>query len=258
MDDMPKVIPRVIHYCWFGRGEKPDLVVRCIKSWKQLLFDYEIIEWNEDNFDIDSNLYVREAYMAKKYAFVSDYARFLILYKFGGLYMDTDVEVIKPLDEILTNGAFMGFENNTYVSPGLIMGAHKHNVIIKACMESYHNRRFILDDGSYDLTVIALHTVKILQAHGLETNGLFQRLDYITIYPKTFFCPLNWNNHKTDFSKDTCTIHHFAGSWATENQRKRKRNVVWNFFYRVRSGLIFILKRIFGDERYQKCKRLFQ
>ena len=217
---MENKIPKVIHYCWFGRGEKPKLAKKCIKSWKKYLPDYEIKEWNEDNFDINSNQYVKEAYEAKKYAFVSDYVRFYALYNYGGIYMDTDVEVLRSLDCFLYNKAFIGFENDKYVAPGLILGAEKHNPIIKKMYESYSNKRFLLDDGTYNLTTVVEYVTDILKQHGLICNNTIQELDSIKVYSKTYFCPLTYNSIQKDFSDDTYTIHHFAASWHTKAQRK--------------------------------------
>ena len=130
-------IPRMIHYCWFGNGEKPKFICDCINTWKAVLNDYEIVEWNESNFDVNSNIFVKQAYESGKYAFVSDYARFWILYNYGGLYFDTDVEVIKSFDEILSKGPYMGFERNPdkwgdgLVNPGLGLAAMPQQPLLK-------------------------------------------------------------------------------------------------------------------------------
>ena len=146
------MIPKVIHYCWFGRGEKPALALKCIESWKKHLPDYEIKEWNEDNFDVNIIPYTKEAYQAKKYAFVSDYARIWILHKYGGIYFDTDVEVIKPMDDILQNGAFMGCEidggnNQIAINPGLAIVASPNNPIYDDILNVYSNLNFYKNDG---------------------------------------------------------------------------------------------------------------
>ena len=135
-------IPKVINYCWFGRGELPDDTKRYIETWKKNCPDYKIIEWNEDNFDIHSNTYVEEAYIAKKYAFVTDYVRLYVLYNNGGIYMDTDVEILKPIDRFLNEKAFSSFENNNTLSTG-IMGAEKGNLWIKDLMDEYNYIHFI-------------------------------------------------------------------------------------------------------------------
>lgn len=212
-------IPKIIHYCWFGRGEKPKLAKKCIKSWKKLLPDYKIIEWNEDNFDINSNLYVKQAYEAKKYAFVTDYARLYALYNYGGIYMDTDVEVLKPLDIFLQYEAFTGFESEKFCVTG-IMGSKKENKMIKEFLEPYKKLRFINDDGSLNQTTNVSLMTDIFMKYGANLDNTQQNINDMEIFPKTYFCPLNYNDSKTDFSSNTYTIHHFAGSWLPEEVQK--------------------------------------
>ena len=183
------MIPKKIHYCWFGRGDMPPLAIRCIDSWKKYLPDYEIILWNEDNFDININKYVKQAYEVKKYAFVSDFARFYILYNEGGVYMDVDVEILKPIDIFLKEEAFMGFESKVGVAPGLIVGCEKGNKIIKEIMDGYLNREFIYPDGVYNYTTIVEYTTNILLKYGLVLDDSLQNVNGIAIYPKTYFCP---------------------------------------------------------------------
>lgn len=207
------MIPKKIHYCWFGRGEMSELVIKCIDSWKKYLTDYEIILWNEDNFDVNINNYVKQAYEAKKYAFVSDFARFYILYNEGGVYMDVDVEVLKPIDIFLKQKAFMGFESDEGVNPGLTIGCEKGNNIIREIMDSYLNKEFIYTDGTYNYTTIVKYTTDILLKYGLVLDDSLQNINGVTIYPKTYFCPLTWGSNKIDFTDNTYTIHHFAASW---------------------------------------------
>ena len=125
------MIPKKIHYCWFGRGEKPKLARRCIASWKKFCPDYEIIEWNEDNFDINTNAYMQMCYEQKRYAFLTDYLRLLIIQEHGGVYFDTDVEVVKPLDDLLDSGAFFGFETDQYVNTGEGFGAEAGHPVVR-------------------------------------------------------------------------------------------------------------------------------
>ena len=135
------MIDKKIHYCWFGKGEKPDIVKKCIKTWEDKLSEYEIIEWNEDNFDINSNEYVKEAYENKKYAFVSDYVRVHALYHMGGIYLDTDVEVYKSLDEFLEEDSFWGFEEKNYIATSTI-GAKQGNGLIKQFLDYYEDKSY--------------------------------------------------------------------------------------------------------------------
>ena len=144
------LIPKKIHYCWFGRGKKPELVIHCINSWKKHLPYYELILWNEENFDINSNQYVKEAYESKRYAFVTDYVRLYALYHHGGIYMDTDVEVLKPLDEFLNHRVFIGCQQENAIQTGLIDSVSNH-IMIEKILNSYNNKKFILNDGSPNL-----------------------------------------------------------------------------------------------------------
>ena len=145
-------IPKVIHYCWFGRNEKPNLFYKCFESWKKYCPDYEIIEWNEDNFDINMIPYVKEAYEAKKWAFVADYARLWIVYHYGGIYLDTDVELLRPLDNLLASEAFFGSEDEKSIATGLGFGARKGNNVVKCMLLDYSDQHFKNKDGTYDLT----------------------------------------------------------------------------------------------------------
>lgn len=207
------MISKKIHYCWFGKGDMPLLAKKCIDSWKKYLPDYEIILWNEDNFDVNINNYVKQAYDAKKYAFVSDFARFYVLYNEGGVYMDVDVEVLRPIDIFLNHEAFMGFESESGVNPGLIMGCKKGNNILKEIMDGYLRNQFILPNGSYNYTTIVKYTTDVLLKYGLTIDDSLQNVKGVTIYPKTYFCPLTYGSNKTDFTENTYTIHHFAASW---------------------------------------------
>ena len=226
-------IPKKIHYCWFGKNNKSNLFKKCVKSWKKYLPDYEIIEWNEENFDIESNLYVKQAYEEKKYAFVSDYVRLYALLNYGGIYMDTDVEILRPLDRFLDNTCFVGFESDVLCGTSII-GARKGNRIIRQFLESYNNRMFIDKDGLVDETPNTDLLTKICIENGLKFNDSIQNLGDITIYPKTFFSPLGYEEEEVNFSQDTYTIHHFEGSWLNEEKRldsmiRRKYNRRKNF-----------------------------
>lgn len=247
-------INKKIHYCWFGNGEKSEIIKNCINSWQIYLPDYEIIEWNEKNFDINMCKYVKDAYENKKFAFVSDYVRFYVLYNYGGIYLDVDVEVIKPLDNFLKHDAFVGFESKKSVNPGLVMGAKKGNKIIKEILESYSNKEFILKDGSLNTTTVVKYTTDILLRYGLRLDNTFQILESVTVYPKTFFCPLTNNSDKTDFSENTYTIHHFAGTWLTDKQKKRNRNILWKIFVPIIMLVKRIIIRFFGESVFQSFK----
>ena len=214
------MIPKIIHYCWFGRGPLPELAQKCIASWKKYLPDYEIKEWNEDNFDVNIIPYTAEAYQAKKYAFVSDYARFWILYQYGGIYFDTDVEVIRPIDDIVERGNFMGFETDpklqvkadaseASVNPGLGMGVAPGLGIIKKMLDFYEGRHFeFIPGGIGQLTIVHIATEVLLKA-GLEQQHGIQQVNDIWIYPAEYFCPINLKTGRIHVKPNTRTIHHY-------------------------------------------------
>lgn len=213
------MIPKIIHYCWFGRGKLPELAQKCIESWKKFCPDYEIKEWNEDNFDLDLYPYVREAYDHRKFAFVTDVVRLYALYTEGGIYMDTDVEVIKPLDPFLDNVAFSGYESKTEIPTG-IMASVKGSRWAKDCLDHYNGLHFVKPDGTLDMTTNVVTITGMMKPKGLRCDNTYQEFPgYFTIYPKTYFCPYGGGRQAPAFSEHTATIHHFAGSWMPLNQR---------------------------------------
>lgn len=226
------MIPKKIHYCWFGRGEKPALAQKCIASWKKYCPDYEIIEWNEDNFDVTRNAYVNEAYNNKKFAFVTDYVRLYVMYTQGGIYMDTDVEVLKPLDEFLTHKGFSGFESETQIPTG-IMAGEKGFPLFKELLEYYDNRHFIDAEGNFDTTTNVLTITRILKVKGFIPNGTYQVVEGFALYPRDYFCPLEDATGKMYRSKNTATIHWFNKSWVSKK-------------IRIRSKITRIVHRVFG------------
>lgn len=215
-------ISKIIHYCWFGGKPLPKSARRCIESWRKYLPDYEIQEWNETNFHVNAVPYTAQAYKAKKYAFVSDYARFKILYEHGGLYFDTDVEVIRPLDDIVATGAFMGCENASSVNPGLGIGAPPGLDIYKEILDFYDTLRFENPDGSLNLTTVVDHTTGILRRHGLRDTDTLQQIAGCHIYPKEYFCPKDYYSGKCHITPHTRTIHHYAASWVA------KKHIIYN------------------------------
>lgn len=206
------MIPKVIHYCWFGGNPLPESAVKCIDSWKRNCSDYQIKEWNESNFDIHCCRYVEEAYLAKKYAFVTDYVRLFVLVNEGGVYMDADVEVLKPLDEFLTNRAFSGFERTDSVPTG-IMASEKGFPVFRQLLEDYHSRSFVLENGSFDMTTNCITTTEYCVNRGLALDNSFQVIDGLALYPKEYFCPKDYRTGRIELSGNSYTIHHFAGTW---------------------------------------------
>ena len=206
------MIPKKIHYCWFGGKPLPKLAKKCIASWKKFLPDYEIIEWNESNFDINYCAYVKEAYQAKKYAFVTDVVRLYALVNYGGIYMDTDVEVIKPIDEFLKYKAFSGFESQNSIPTG-IMACEKGHELFSEFLKEYDNIHFLQENNKYDLNTNCVRITSICEKYGLILNNKQQIIKDFVLFPNDYFCPKDWLTKKTKITENTYTIHHFSGSW---------------------------------------------
>lgn len=214
------MIPKILHYCWFGKGELPELAQKCIESWKKYLPEYEIVEWNEGNFDVGMYQFSSEAYQEKKYAFVADVCRLYALKNMGGIYLDTDVEFLRPLDETMLNdNAFTGFEDNLLLSSA-IMGSEKNGNWINDLLPYYNHRSFYLKDGSYDVNPNTEIITAFMSAQkNVGINNTFQKIDgYCTIYPSEYFCPKSWKTLKIKQTQNTYCIHHFAGSWLHTKQ----------------------------------------
>ena len=217
------MIPKIIHYCWFGGNELSDKELYCINSWKKFCPGYEIRRWDEKNFDVNSNRYCKEAYERKKWAFVSDYARFKILYEEGGLYFDTDVEIIKSIDDVVEKGPFFGFERadiDYAVNPGLGMGAERHNNVYKEILQYYDNTTFIREDGKENLTTVVKLVTTVFQKHGLKSDSEIQNINGFCLYPYDYFSPMDYRTGKIMFTENTRSIHHYSGSWLTPLQLK--------------------------------------
>ncbi len=217
------MIPKIIHYCWFGGKPLPKSAEKCIASWKKYLPDYEIKRWDESNFDVNAIPYTREAYAVCKYAFVSDYARFWILYHYGGVYFDTDVEVIRPIDDIINRGCFLGVESNRNgiytVNPGLGFAATQGTAVIGEMMNLYSTFHFINTDGASDLKNIVEITTDYLSSKGLQNTDEIQDCCGFTIYPKDYFCPIDYDTRELKITENTRTIHHYAESWVPRSTR---------------------------------------
>lgn len=263
------MIPKKIHYCWFGHNPKPKMAEKCIKSWKKFCKDYEIIEWNEDNFDISAcPLYVRQAYEAKKWAFVTDYARLKILYENGGIYFDTDVEIIKNIDELLEHDCFMGIErpqigNPNNINTGLGLGCVSEFTLIKEIMDDYNDRSFINEDGSHNITTCTVLNTEVLKKHGYINENKFQMVAGAAIYPSEYFSPMDMDNGKMYITRNTYTIHHYGLSWTTDEHRKERLRYLKkakraDFVYNIKVMPNTILKKILGEQRYKNLKNKFK
>lgn len=221
------MIPKIIHYCWFGGKPLPRLASKCILSWKKYLPDYEIKEWNETNFDVNAIPFTAEAYKAKKYAFVSDYVRFYVLYKYGGLYFDTDVEIINSMNDIIANGPFMGCEKNgnstqiASVAPGLGLGAVPLMPIYKEILDEYEKRAFTNSKGTDLFDTVVTFTTSILKKYGLSEVNTITTVAGINLYPVDYFCPKREENGHfvLKITNNTVSIHHYDASWIPLYQR---------------------------------------
>ena len=241
------MIPKIIHYCWFGGKILSPMAENCIATWRKYLPDYEIREWNETNFNVNCCEYAMQAYAAGKWAFVSDVARLYALQQEGGIYLDTDVEVLRPLDRFLGDGMFMGFEANDSLSTAVI-GAEAHHPMIEKWLDSYGELSFIRPDGTYDQTPNVDRISGSMRRAGLRPNGREQQVQGVRIYPETVFSPNHLSRIWQHTSSRSCTVHHFDGSW-TGKTRDRKS-------LRRRIGLFLVgaLRNTLGTARYTAWK----
>lgn len=214
-----EVIPKKIHYCWFGNNPLNKKAIKCINSWKKYFPDYEIIQWNESNFDTNFCNYTKQAYLQKKWAFVSDVARIWILFNYGGLYFDTDVEVIKSMDYIIDDGPFIGCENEDNkeieLNPGLGIAAYPHMDIYEEILEYYKKANFLDENGYYTGITIVHVVTDLFVKYGMTNNSLNKRIANVKIYPKEYFCPLDYRIGKLCLTENTYSIHWYSASWQT-------------------------------------------
>ena len=220
------MIPKVIHYCWFGGKPKPKSVLRCIDSWRKHCPDYDIKEWNEQNFDVNALPYTHDAYQDGKYAFVSDVARFWVLYHKGGVYFDTDVEVIKPIDDLVEHGPFMGWERadalgNVHVAPGLGLAAPVGFPLYREILDGFAKLSYYIENDRWNpYTMIPLVT-DILKEKGLRIDGSLQTVEGLIIYPADYLCPMDSLTGKISITNNTYTIHHYTMSWLPKTTQWR-------------------------------------
>ena len=249
------MIPKIIHYCWYGRGKKDELTERCMESWKRYCPDYQIVEWNEDNCDIESSIWAKEAYENKQWAFVADYFRLKAMFEYGGIYMDTDVEVIKNLDPFLDDEAFVSYADDTYIGSGMF-GCSKGNAFCKKLLDYYENRHFTNDDGSYyDVPNNQIYTMICSKILNLKWGS--NKLDYgnVRIYPSDYFAPLKkrtignpekiYNHENFDCTENTYAIHYTVYSWTRNNSLKTIIKLYFNQAVRLTlpRKMYFSLKR---------------
>lgn len=246
------MIPKIIHFCWFGENQHTPIVTRCIESWKIMCPDYEIVEWNETNFDININTFVKEAYETKKWAFVSDFVRLYVLYKYGGVYVDSDVEILKNIDKLMLNGGVItGYQGATI--PAGIMAAEVDNEWIKLLLDYYNNRHFIKDDGTYDMETNS-NIITHISVHKCDYKIGDQhiKMGNVMLYPSIYFSPMkrhvlgnNLFSHKNFVidSVKTFSIHYGTGTWANQS-----------FSRIIIKYIVGILREILPLECYEKIK----
>ncbi|MEE0930751.1 MAG: glycosyltransferase [Acutalibacteraceae bacterium] len=256
------MIPEIIHYCWFGSNPKPKLAKKCIKTWKRYCPDYKIVEWNEDNFDISKcPLYVRQAYELKRWAFVTDYVRLKVVYENGGIYLDTDVEIKKSLDDLLQNKSYFGFEEGRYIATGLGFGAEKGTMIVWEIMQQYENIPFLLENGKIDDLSCPKRNTEIFLKYGLKQDDSYQVLqDGTLILPTRCLCPLSYNTGQRSDAEDTYSIHWFSASWLSKKQLKEHKKEIKSINRKNRTDFIThlpnrIVCSILGKSRYERLKK---
>lgn len=238
------MIPKIIHYCWFGRGEMPQLAMDCIASWHELMPDWEYKLWNEDNFDVNAIPYAKEAYEAKKYAFVSDYVRLWALEREGGVYLDTDVKVLKPLDPLLQKTAFAGLEGSKYKPVGTcVMASEAHGQWVTEMLDAYHDRHFIKDDGFLDLRTNVLFITAIMVANGFRQDGTGQDYRDLHVYPVDFFSPRHTTGEYI-CTENTYCDHLGIGSWTKQDGWKVGVGIVLG--QKNMTRLIKLKRKLFG------------
>lgn len=242
---MSNKIPKIVHYCWFGGKEKPTIVKKCIESWKVYLSDYVIKEWNEDNFDIDSNEFVKQAYKEGKFAFVSDFVRVMALYNYGGIYLDTDVEVFRSFNDLLSNYSFWGFEEKDYIATSTI-GACKGNELIGQFFKSYDGKLYLTKSGNMNTMTNVFEITKIMNGLGIQMDGTYQELEGIaTIYPQEYFSPYDYINCYNKATENTYAVHYFYKSWLP-------------FRERVKSNIKKVVARLIGGKNIAKFRNVIK
>jgi len=246
------MIPKIIHYCWFGGKPKSEFILKCMESWRKYCPDYEIVEWNESNFDINSNIYVKEAYESRKWAFVSDYVRLYALATVGGFYLDTDVELVKSLDAFCDYPAFTGYESQ-YSVPTAVMGGEKNNEWIEYLLTYYNDRHFVKENGGFDVTTnVVTITEMTKQKYPMRfDNKKYSIPEVVTFFPKDYFAPKSPGDKHYTITENTVGIHHFDGSWMDGNKK------INNFKLRI-SPLLAVTKKIIvsiiGEDRFEKLR----
>lgn len=233
------MIPKIIHYCWFGEKPLPHDVKKCIASWKKFCPDYEIKRWDESNFDVTSHPFTDAAYSAKAWAFVSDYARLKIIYENGGIYLDTDVELLQNPDSLLENKCYIGIQQPNYLcTTGLGYGAEKNNPLIKKMLDKYDEIQFDQENKAY--IACPLLNNEVVETLGKVSRDKITCLDGATVYPPKYFDPISTGNTKNLLCPESVSIHHYAASWTSKGLRIKRKII-----------------RLIGEKRYHRVKKIF-
>jgi len=250
------MIPKIIHYCWFGNNPLPKEYEEYIESWKKFLPDYEIKRWDESNFDFDCCQYAKQAYDAKKWAFVSDYARIKIIHDNGGIYFDTDVELVSPIDDIINAGAFMGLQKQNMkrgtkddtvvgINLGLGFGASAKMPIFCELLDYYNGLNFLNTDGSYNQVTIVTHVSDIFKKYGFDGTDRFQRVADVNLYPSEYFSPIDCATGEKKVTQNTISIHHFSASWADSGLKLKNR--IKKLLGPALTSFVISIKRLFKN-----------
>lgn len=219
-------IPKIIHYCWFGTGEIPKKEQECIETWKKFFPDYEFKFWNETNFNLSECKFAQQAYDVKKYAFVSDYARAKVLYEYGGIYLDTDVKILKKFPKVTSEQGFIGFERKAFLGTAVV-GCKAYNENIKELLRYYEEHNFIQEDGSFDNIANVSILTDIMKEKGLQLGGRHQEVDGFEIFNREVFYPKKISEFEFNITEETSAIHMCSNSWLSERERKRGNNKFW-------------------------------
>lgn len=233
------MIPKIIHYCWFGGNPIPEKDQKCINSWKKYCPDYEIVEWNEKNYNLNKNKYMMQAYKEQKWGFVPDYARFDIIYTQGGFYLDTDVELVKSLDELRNNNGYMGFEGKIWVNGGIGFGAEAGNKTIKGLRDMYDELSFYQKDGTLNLKPSPYYITEFLESKGLQRNDKEQIVEELKIYPSDFFAAKDYETGKLHLTENTVSIHQYNASWMSPRKKRARK-----------------IKRLLGENTFNKLIKI--
>ena len=238
---------KTINYCWFGKNPLPEEAKKCIASWKKFMPDYEIVEWNENNFDVKQNRYIKEAYENKMYAFVSDYARLKIIYDNGGIYFDIDVELIKPLNEEMLENGYFAKEDKKHINTGLGFAAKKGDKTLKKMLDDYDGISFLKENGSFDKTTCPVRNTNSVEKDIIKKDG-YEWLDGKLIYPRDYFAPLDFLTGILKITKNTYSIHFGNASWLDDSAKYRvkKRNELTKKYGRYIGKYVYMAKRFFG------------